>query len=129
MSMEGQENPGAEGAPEAPGTPSGALVPVEQVMRHPVVVQMAQRLEAVESMLHALPEAIGRAVAQAMRKPPTGASGPPVPLFVPGHPTFPKELEFRQGGKIVQDGKEFQLEKKNLKPPREAKLKTKPLTP
>lgn len=127
--MEGQEKPGAEGDPAEPVIPSGALVPVEQVMKHPLVVQMAERLEAVESMLHALPEAIGRAVAQAMRKPPSGASGPPVPLFVPGQPTFPKDLQFRQGGKIVQDGKEFQLEKKNLKPPREAKLKTKPLTP
>ena len=127
--MEGQEKPGTEADPAEPQVPAGALVPVEQVMRHPVVVEMAQRLQAVESMLHALPEAIGRAVAQAMKKPPTGASGPPVPLYVPGQPTFPQDLQFHQGGKIVQDGKEFQLEKKNLKPHRDPKLKTKPPTP
>lgn len=124
--MEADIKPGTEGPPgtENEKTPGGgALVPIEQVMRHPAVVKMAERLEAMEGMLQQLPEAIGRAVAQAMRKPPQGASGPPVPLFVPGTPSFPMDLQFHKGGKIQEDGKVFQLEKKNLKPPKERKPK------
>jgi len=72
---------------------------MEQVLAHPVVQQMTRRLEEMREIVQGLPEAIGRAVAQATKRPPAGACGPPVPIL------NPKEVEFHKGGKVIEDGK------------------------
>jgi len=73
---------------------------LEQVMAHPVVKAMNGKLEEMRQLVQGLPEAIGRAVAEAQRqKRPTIASGPPVPLRAEN-----AGVEFHRKGKIVQNG-------------------------
>lgn len=79
--------------------PSRALT-VEQVLAHPVVRELSTQLKAMKQVVDALPELIGRAVKEATRKRPEGASGPPVPLM-PSN----KGVEFHKGGKIVDPNK------------------------
>jgi hypothetical protein len=89
----------------------GALVPIpvqqsltlEQAMAHPVVQQMNKKLEEMRQVIEGLPEAIGRAVAEAQRSGRTvsRAFGPPVALK-----TDNANVEFHRKGRIVQDGKE-----------------------
>lgn len=55
-------------------------ISVEMVLQHPVVKEMASRLENVQKLLQSLPEAIGRAVAEASAPP------PPKPAPAPGQP-------------------------------------------
>jgi len=75
---------------------------VEQVMKHPAVQQINKKFEEMQQLVQALPEAIGRAVAEAQRsKKLPIVSGPSVPLnFDNGN------VEFYRKGRIVQDGKE-----------------------
>jgi len=77
---------------------------LEQVMAHPVVQQLNQKLEETRQLLQGLPEAIGRAVAEAQRpnRLPQ-ASGAPV-VVRPFASTA--TVEFHRKGRIVQDGKE-----------------------
>ncbi len=79
---------------------------LDGALTHPVVQRMSEKLEEMRQLVEGLPEAIGRAVAQATRKPPVGASGPPVPLV-----GFGKAVEFHKGGKIVEDGQEVKPKK------------------
>jgi hypothetical protein len=75
---------------------------LEQVMAHPVVQQMNKKLEEMRQLVQGLPEAIGRAVAEAQRAGrPRVVSGPPVALRPDN-----ANVEFHRKGKIIQDGKE-----------------------
>jgi hypothetical protein len=76
---------------------------LEQAMAHPVVQQMNKKLEEMRQVIEGLPEAIGRAVAEAQRSGRTvsRAFGPPVALK-----TDNANVEFHRKGRIVQDGKE-----------------------
>lgn len=76
---------------------------LEQAMAHPVVQQMNKKLEEMRQVIEGLPEAIGRAVAEAQRagRGAPRASGPPVALR-----TDNANVEFHRKGRIVQDGKE-----------------------
>ena len=79
-------------------------ISTEVILSHPVFRDMAARLQTIHGMLEGLPKAIGAAVAEANRKPPEGASGPPVPLINPGNVEIgPRRLKI--------DGKTF-----NVKP-------------
>lgn len=84
---------------EAP--PQGLTL--EQVMAHPVVQQLNQKVDEMRQLVQGLPEAIGRAVAEAQRagRSAPRASGPPVALR-----TNNENVEFHRKGRIVQDGKE-----------------------
>lgn len=89
----------------------------EMIMSHPVVKEMAARLENVQNLLKSLPEAIGRAVAEA------SAIKPPMPPPAPGqqltvvHPPSFKEgdaIELRPQQMTV-GGKSFELPKPKTK--------------
>jgi hypothetical protein len=71
---------------------------LQQVMSHPVFQDMSNRLKTVQGMLKDLPNVIGAAVAESLRKPPEGASGPPMPLL------SPTTIEIHRN-KLVVDGK------------------------
>lgn len=77
-------------------------VSAEVILSHPVFLDMATRLKTIHGMLLALPQAIGEAVAQASRKAPEGASGPPVPLV------DTKEVEISPR-KLTVDGQKFDV--------------------
>lgn len=81
---------------------SGGLT-LDQVMAHPAVQQLSQRLEETKQLLQSLPEAIGRAVAEAQRagRVPL-VSGPAVEL----RPSGNGSVEFHRKGRIVENGKE-----------------------
>lgn len=102
--MSEKKKPGKGGLVQAKPAEQQALT-LEQVMAHPVVQQLNQKLEETKQLLQGLPEAIGRAVAEAQRpnKLPQ-ASGPPVAVrpFAPA-----SKIEFHKKGRIVQDGKEI----------------------
>lgn len=76
-----------------------------EVLSHPAVQQLNQKLEEARQIMAGLPEAIGRAVAEAQRAGKIGplplVSGPPVLLR-----TNNDNVEFHRKGRIVQDGKE-----------------------
>lgn len=78
---------------------------IAEVMAHPVVQEMNRKLESMTQLLQGLPEAIGRAVAEAQRvnsnKVPL-VSGPAVELRPSGG-----SVEFHRKGRIVEDGKEI----------------------
>lgn len=78
-------------------------ISLEQAMAHPVVQQMTKKLDEMRQIVEGLPEAIGRAVAEAQRagRVAPRASGPPVSLR-----TDNANVEFHRKGRIVQDGKE-----------------------
>ena len=88
---------------ESPKT--GGLT-IAEVLAHPVVQQMNQKLESMQQLLQALPEAIGRAVAEAQRANRPGTiplvSGPAVELRPSGG-----SVEFHRKGRIVENGKEI----------------------
>jgi hypothetical protein len=100
----------------------------QQILAHPVVREMATQLSTVKRMLEELPKLIGEAVAEATRRPPEGASGPPVPRIDVG------SVEIHRHGLKV-DGKEFtndQMKKKEhereiSKGPRVTSVGAKPL--
>lgn len=77
---------------------------LEQVMAHPAVIELNKKLEETRQLIAGLPEAIGRAVAEAQRasRIPARASGPPVALAGSN-----ADVEFHRKGRIVQDGKEI----------------------
>lgn len=79
---------------------------IAEVMAHPVVQEMNRKLEDMSNLLRTLPEAIGRAVAEAQRtnsnKVPL-VSGPPVELRPGGNGS----VEFHRKGRIVENGKEI----------------------
>jgi hypothetical protein len=79
---------------------SSKALTVEQVLDHPVVRELSTQLKAMKQVVDALPELIGRAVKEATRKPPPGASGPPVPLMRKND-----GVEFHKGGKVVDPNK------------------------
>jgi len=79
---------------------SSKALTVEHVLAHPVVRELSAQLKAMKQVVDALPELIGRAVKEATRKPPAGASGPPVPLMSKND-----GVEFHKGGKIVDPNK------------------------
>jgi hypothetical protein len=70
------------------------------VLEHPIFRDVAQRLETMHKLLQNLPVAVGEAVAEASRRPPAGASGPPVHLIEP------KTVEIL-AKTLVIDGKTF----------------------
>lgn len=73
---------------------------MEQVMSHPVVKEMGRKLDEMRQLVQGLPEAIGRAVAEAQRQQRVPrASGPPVPLRAENG-----GVEFHRKGKIIQNG-------------------------
>jgi hypothetical protein len=76
---------------------------LDQVMSHPAVQQLSQRLEETKQLLQGLPEAIGRAVAEAQRagRVPL-VSGPAVELRPSGG-----SVEFHRKGRIVENGQEI----------------------
>jgi hypothetical protein len=75
---------------------------LEQVMAHPVVQALNRKVEEMRQLVQGLPEAIGRAVAEAQRAGrPRVVSGPPVALRPDN-----ANVEFHRKGKIIQDGKE-----------------------
>lgn len=80
---------------------------LEQALAHPVVQQMSKKLEEMRQLVQGLPEAIGRAVAEAQRGSRTVpvAFGPPVVLQQSN-----VNVEFHKKGRIVQDGKEIAKE-------------------
>lgn len=78
----------------------GLSLTVEQVLAHPVVRELSSQLKAMKQVVDALPELIGRAVKEATRRPPVGASGPPVPLMRKND-----GVEFHKGGKVVDPNK------------------------
>jgi hypothetical protein len=82
---------------------SGGLT-LDQVMSHPAVQQLSQRLEETKQLLQSLPEAIGRAVAEAQRagRVPL-VSGPAVEL----RPSGNGSVEFHRKGRIIENGKEI----------------------
>lgn len=69
---------------------------LEQIMAHPAIQELSARLDAVKQMLGTLPEAVGRAVAEALNGPPEKSWHPPVPVA----------SEFGKGGpiEITKDG-------------------------
>lgn len=77
---------------------------LDQVMSHPAVQQLSQRLEETKQLLQSLPEMIGRAVAEAQRagRVPL-VSGPAVEL----RPSGNGSVEFHRKGRIVENGKEI----------------------
>lgn len=77
-------------------------VSLERALKHPVVQHMAEKLEEMRRVVDGLPEAIGRAVSEAMRnRPPAGASGPGMPIQLDAN-----AVEFHRGGKVNFQGKE-----------------------
>lgn len=76
-----------------------------ELMSHPGVQQLNQKLEEARRIMAGLPEAIGRAVAEAQR----AGKVQPLPL-VSGHAVQLRStndnVEFHRKGRIVQDGKE-----------------------
>ena len=80
---------------------------LEQALAHPVVQQMSKKLDEMRQLVQGLPEAIGRAVAEAQRAGarPRVLSGPPVALQPQN-----TNVEFHRKGRIVQDGKEIAKE-------------------
>jgi len=78
---------------------------LEQVLEHPAVKQLNQKLEEARQIMAGLPEAIGRAVAEAQRagkiQPIPLISGPAVQLK-----TNNENVEFHRKGRIVQNGQE-----------------------
>jgi hypothetical protein len=80
---------------------------LEQALAHPVVQQMSKKLDEMRQLVQGLPEAIGRAVAEAQRasRPVSRISGPPVGLQPQN-----ANVEFHRKGKIIQDGKEISPE-------------------
>jgi len=72
------------------------------ILNHPIFRDVAQRLETMHKLLRDLPVAVGEAVAEASRRPPAGASGPPVPLINP-------ESVAILGKSLVIDGKTYIL--------------------
>lgn len=84
---------------------SSQALSLEQVMAHPAVQQLNQKLEETRQLIAGLPEAIGRAVAEAQRAGKVQAlplvSGPPVQLK-----SMNDNVEFHRKGRIVQNGKE-----------------------
>lgn len=87
----------------AKASPSTGLT-VEQVMSHQMVVDMSKRLEDVKAMLSQLPEAVGRAVAEAMGKSKAGFTPPSVPV------SSAETVEFLPQ-KLTVDGKTTELPK------------------
>lgn len=83
---------------------SGGLT-LQEVLSHPAVVQLNQKLEEARKLMASLPEAIGRAVAQAQRdgkiQPIPLISGPAVQLKANN-----ENVEFHRKGRIVQNGEE-----------------------
>lgn len=76
---------------------------IEEVLKHPVVQQMNQKLEDMRALVAGLPEAIGRAVATAQNASrATLPSGPPVALKASN-----EGVQFLRKGRIVQNGKEI----------------------
>lgn len=84
--------------------PKAQSLTVEQVMAHPAVVEMSRRLQAVHELLPALPEMIGRAVAQAMRSSGKGLSAPAIQV------SNPESVEITPQ-KLTIDGKTTELPK------------------
>ncbi len=78
---------------------------LQEVLAHPAVKQLNQKLEEARQIMAGLPEAIGRAVAEAQRagkiQPIPLVSGPPVSLR-----TSNENVEFHRKGRIVQNGEE-----------------------
>jgi hypothetical protein len=72
------------------------------ILAHPVFRDVAQRLETMHRMMKDLPAVIGEAVAEATRRPPAGASGPPVPVIEP------KTIEIH-GKTLIINGKTYVL--------------------
>jgi len=90
-------------AEEQPKT--GGLT-IAEVMAHPVVQEMNRKLEDMGNLLRNLPEAIGRAVAEAQRTNSNRVplvSGPAIELRPGGNGS----VEFHRKGRIVEDGKEI----------------------
>lgn len=86
--------------------PKAGGLTIAEVLAHPVVQQMNQKLENMQQLLQALPEAIGRAVAEAQRANRPGTiplSGPLVEL----RPSGSGSVEFHRKGRIVENGKEI----------------------
>lgn len=81
----------------------------EAILSHPVVRDMSARLETMQKILQALPQVIGQAVAEAMQRPPEGASGPAIPVV------DVKEVEILPR-KLTVDGRQFDVK---LQPPRQ----------
>lgn len=88
-------------------------ITAEMILAHPIVKEMASRLENVQNLLQNLPEAIGRAVAQATAAP------APLPPLVPGQEVpvlsqtplqlaCTREIELHPQ-KVVMGGKAFSL--------------------
>jgi hypothetical protein len=85
---------------------AASAISLEQAMAHPVVQQMSKKLDEMRQLVQGLPEAIGRAVAEAQRAgKPIQASGPSIALRPAG-----TAVEFHRKGRIVQDGKEIASE-------------------
>jgi hypothetical protein len=80
---------------------------IAEVMAHPVVQEMNRKLEDMGNLLRTLPEAIGRAVAEAQMAQRSGrvplVSGPAVEL----RPSGNGSVEFHRKGRIVENGKEI----------------------
>lgn len=74
------------------------------ILSHPIFRDVAQRLEMMHKLLRDLPVAVGEAVAEASRRPPAWASGPPVPLLEP------KTIEIH-GKKLIIDGKTINVKR------------------
>jgi hypothetical protein len=72
------------------------------ILAHPIFRDVVQRLETMHRMMKDLPAVIGEAVAEATRRPPAGASGPPVPVIEP------KTVEIR-GKTLIINGKTYAL--------------------
>lgn len=94
-------------------------ITAEMILQHPVVKEMAARLENVQKLLQHLPEAIGRAVAEA------SAPKPPMPPPAPGQPLCvvkPTPIEFGvpielHPQRMVAGGATFDLPKPSKKLP------------
>lgn len=87
--------------------PKSQGLTLSEVMAHPVVQEMNKKLESMSQLLQQLPEAIGRAVAEAQRANSNRVplvSGPPVSLRTP---IEGRQVEFHRRGKIVEDGQEI----------------------
>lgn len=86
----------------APSDPDNKAL--ERALSHPVVKQMHARLSMIQSLLEELPEAVGRAVREAIAsRPPSNASGPPVKLVEA------KDIEITARG-IRADGKRYRMD-------------------
>lgn len=81
---------------------------VEQILSHPAITEIRERLETVRGMLAGLPEAIGRAVGEALWKSRNGVSGTPVKVL---EPERPDDIEIHRDAFTV-DGKVYELPKR-----------------